>query len=89
MSLLEAMSTGNVVVSCNTCAIPEYITHGYNGFLANSDEEMRTLLIKVLETPEEELQHIRHNAVQTIKEKCSEEKFLKNWNDLFYGVVYD
>lgn len=87
MSLLEAMATGNIVVSCNTCAIPEYIIHGYNGYLANSDKEMRDLLVKVLNTPESDLKHIRYNAHKTIKDKCAEKLFLDSWNNLFYGAI--
>jgi glycosyltransferase involved in cell wall biosynthesis len=87
MSVLEAMACGNVVVSCNTCAIPEYIEHGVNGFLADNDEEMRYILETILNTKEEDLYHIRKNAVKTIQEKCSPEKFITTWYKIFYGVA--
>lgn len=87
MSVLEAMACGNVVVSCNTCAIPEYIEHGVNGFLAESDEDMRQILEMLLITDEKYLEHIRKNAAQTIKEKCSPGTFAGKWNKLLYEVA--
>ncbi len=87
MSLLEAMACGNICVSCNTCAIPEYIQHGYNGFLADTDEEMRLLLEDLLNRKEEDLEEIRQNAVNTILEKCRFDNFINSWNQVFYNSL--
>lgn len=87
MSVLEAMACGNIVVSCNTCAIPEYIEHGVNGFLADNDTDMRAVLESLINVDEKYLSHMRENAVKTIKEKCSQEVFLSKWNKIFYEVA--
>lgn len=87
MSVLEAMSCGNIVVSCDTCAIPEYITHGVNGFLASNDQEMRDILEALLKMDENYLENIRQNAVDTIKTECSPSVFINKWNKIFYEVA--
>lgn len=85
MSLLEAMSCGCACVSINACAIPEYIEHGVNGFLANNDQEMREYLL-VLLSNEELANELGSNAAKTIQEKCSKERFTSNWNNLLKGI---
>lgn len=39
MAVIEAMACGTPVVAMNRGAMPEIITHGVNGFLANNEEE--------------------------------------------------
>lgn len=85
-SLLEAMSCGSAVVSCNTCAIPEYIQHGENGLLANNDKEMRSYLLLLLQD-KELATRLGENARKTIEEKCNKELFLNNWTNLFRSVL--
>lgn len=81
-SLLEAMSSGCACVSCNTCAIPEYIEHGVNGFLAYNDKEMRDYLMLLLKD-EDLAKTLGENARKTIIEKCSKELYTKKWHGLF------
>jgi glycosyltransferase involved in cell wall biosynthesis len=81
MSLLEAMACGCAVVSCNSCAIPEYIENGKNGFLANNDKEMR-LYLELLLKDEKLAKQLGDNAAITILEKCKKEKFTKTWNTI-------
>lgn len=84
-SLLEAMSSGCAVVSTNNCAIPDYIDHGINGLLANSDDEMRMYLEKC--TKDKDLcMFLGENARKTIIEKCSKENFTNTWNKIFIGL---
>jgi glycosyltransferase involved in cell wall biosynthesis len=84
-SLLEAMSSGCVVISSNNCEIPKYISHGLNGFLANSDEEMRQYLELALK--DEDIVHtMGSNARKTILKKCSKENFTTTWDDIFVKI---
>lgn len=85
MSLLEAMACGCACVSVDACAISEYIVHGENGFLANNDEEMRHYL-ELLLNDEATAMMLGVNAAETIKQKCSKDRFTTNWNNLFRGV---
>ncbi len=86
MSLLEAMSCGCAVVSTGTCAIPEIIEHGVNGFITNNPAEMRSLIKKVLE--DNELRdELGRNARKTIVEKFSIERFANQWNKVFDKVL--
>jgi hypothetical protein len=81
-SLLEAMAMGCAVVSCNTCAIPDYIKHGENGFLYKSDEEALQYL-KLLLNDKDLAEKLGKNARETIKEKCSVDEFVRKWNNVF------
>ena len=85
-SLLEAMACGCAVVSCNACAIPEYIQHGVNGLLYNNDEEMAQHLVALLSN-EGLAQKLGRAARQTILEKCSKDRFLEQWNTAFEFTV--
>lgn len=84
-SLLEAMSCGCACVSVNTCAIPEYIKHGENGFLCNNLDDFQKYLTLLLNNPEER-KRIGYNASITIKEKCSKEKHTNIWNSIIRGI---
>lgn len=81
-SLLEAMGSGCAVVSCNTCAIPDYVEHGENGFLYNNDEEALGYL-QILLNDEDLAKKMGDKARETIKEKCSVSRFVNQWNEVF------
>jgi glycosyltransferase involved in cell wall biosynthesis len=82
MSLLEAMACGCAVVSMATCAIPDIIQNGVNGFISNDEKELEDYCKKLLEDPE--LAHnLGQNAAKTIKERFSEGRFLDQWNEIF------
>lgn len=81
-SLLEAMAMGCAVVSCNTCAVPNYIEHGVNGFLYNSDLECFDYLQELL-GDEKLAKSMGEKARQTIIEKCSVKDFVRSWDNIF------
>jgi glycosyltransferase involved in cell wall biosynthesis len=88
-SMLEAMSCGCAVVSTATCEIPKIIEHGVNGFMSNSEEELRGYLDQLLANPELAIK-MGQAARETVKEKFSEERFINEWNNIFdktYGVI--
>lgn len=84
-SLLEAMSCGCAVVSCNTCAVPEYIEHGVNGFLANNNSEMLEYL-HILLQDEKLATKLGKAARKTIQKKCSLDDFVSKWNKIFQAA---
>lgn len=87
-ALLEAMACGCAVVSTATCMIPEIIENGVNGFTSNDEGELRGYLEKLLSNSDLRAE-LGHNAVKTIREKFSEERFVREWNqvfDLAYGA---
>lgn len=81
-SLLEAMSCGCACVSCKASDIPSYIEHGVNGFLAETDEEMRRYL-EMLLTDEALARQFGEEARKTILEKCSVARFVQEWDEVF------
>lgn len=82
MSLLEAMSCGCAVVSTATCMIPEIIKNGYNGFISNNEQELRSYIEKIM-SDNNLRSELGNNARKTIMEMFSEEKFIDQWNILF------
>lgn len=82
MSLLEAMSCGCAAVSVRASAIPEFIQHGVTGFLYDTDKEARYYLELLLKDKDLACE-LGNNAVEYIKKKCSLDKFLEQWNEIF------
>jgi len=85
-SLLEAMSCGCACVSIKSCAIPEYITHGHDGLLCSSLEEMQAYLNELLYN-KDLADFLGNNARETIKAKCSKELFTNNWNKVIGQIA--
>lgn len=85
-SLLEAMASGCACVSINSCGIPEYIQHGVNGLLYNTDEEAREYLELLLR--DKELAHqLGVEARKTILAKCQKSQFVDKYNKIFKGLL--
>jgi len=86
MSLLEAMSCGCAVVSTATCAIPEIIENGVNGFATNDISEMKEYISAILK--DEKLRDsLGKEARKTILNKFSIKRFADEWNKIFYEVA--
>ena len=85
-SLLEAMACGCIPISTANCMTPEIIKHGYNGFLSNNPTELKGFVEMVLGDPEK-YKEVGINARKTIQNMFGLDKFLTNWNNLFYSVV--
>lgn len=86
--VLEAMSCGNIVISTNTCMLPEIIKHGENGLLFSPDkpQEARQLILEVLKNPDK-YRYLGENARKTILKDFTKERFTQEWNDLFKSVI--
>lgn len=85
--LIEAMACGKPVVSTATCSIPSFVTHGETGFLSNDEKELRGYLELLLNSPDLRKQ-MGQKARESIMQRFSYDKFIKNWNrifDLAYG----
>lgn len=84
--LMEAMASGCAIVSTNNCMIPEIITHGENGLLADTADELRASCEYLLNNPDE-ARKLGQNAQDTIQEKYNLERFVYNWNELFFETI--
>lgn len=85
-SLLEAMACGMACISTSTCMIPEIIEDGVNGFISNDETILRTR-IELLLSNSALVRKFGEKARQTIIEKFSLDRFVKEWNNVFYGVI--
>lgn len=86
MSLLEAMACQCACVSCDASAIPEYIEHGVNGFLAKNNDEMKHYL-KLLLEDEKLAKSLGKAARKTILQKCNLQEFQNSWEQTFYTLL--
>lgn len=85
MSLLEAMACECAVVSTATCAIPDIIENGVNGFCSNDETELRHRLEQLLHDPDM-ARRLGKNARQTILERFNKDRFLNSWNQIFDDI---
>lgn len=86
MSLLEAMACGRPVVSTNTCMIPEYIKHEYNGLLGESPDEIVGHIQRLREDKELAF-YLACNARKTIVNNYNIDKFTNKWNKIFNHAI--
>jgi hypothetical protein len=84
--LMEAMACGCAIVSTANCMIPEIIKHGYNGLLSNDPKELRTHLENLLANPDK-ARELGNNAIKSIEEKFNINRFVENWNNLFFKTI--
>lgn len=85
-SLLEAMSVGCPIVTTATTAMPEFIQDGVNGFITNDPIVMRERLKQLIDDPELG-KKIGDAGRKTIIEQFGQERFLNEWNEVFWKVV--
>jgi len=87
--MVEAMSMNIPVISTDVGATREVITHGVNGFLVHSQdnivENVASLLIQLL-TSTETYQRISQNSRQALLEKFSLENMINQYIELFDSV---
>lgn len=88
MSILEAMSYANPVVSTYVGGIPEIITHNYNGLLFNAGdtEELFNCLDKILSN-EEERNYMGDKALETIKDNFDMIKNIEKLIDIYNDTI--
>ena len=84
--LMEAMASGCAVVSTNNCMIPEIIQHGQNGLLADTADELRASCQYLLDNPSK-ARELGEAAKKTMQDKFSLQRFVDDWNDLFFNVI--
>lgn len=85
-SLLEAMSVGCAVVTTDNCMLPEIIEDGVNGFITNDIDKLRWHTQNLLKN-RDLADKIGEAGRETIMQRFSMDKFVKNWNGLFRSVL--
>jgi len=87
-AVLQAMSTGKVVLSTLAGGIGEYLIDGYNGFTCPvGDVECLTeKMKKILSLSNDEYKRISEKAIETAK-RYSIEETVKKWKDLIEELV--
>jgi glycosyltransferase involved in cell wall biosynthesis len=87
VSLLEALSFGVPVISTNVGGISEIITHSVNGFLLPQNpslNDVRSLLVQIVNMDKEKWKEIKGNALQTWREYADASK---QYQDLCYMML--
>ncbi len=84
--LLEAMACGCAIVSTANCMIPEIIQHGENGLLADTADELRASCQYLLDNPSK-ARELGEAAKKTMQDKFNLQRFVDDWNTLFFNVI--
>ncbi len=79
INLYRAMAAGCVVVSNITPETQELVIDGFNGFLAQSTDDFRLAINKVLKDPKL-ADRVRDNARNTIASDFTTQSFVEKWN---------
>ena len=85
VSMCEAMSSGLVPIASNNTAIPEFVTNGHSGILANNSTELANA-IKQLYYDEKLFIKLSKNAAISIRNKCAIEKTISKELELLNNL---
>lgn len=81
---VEAMANGCKVIARNSGGTTDFIVHGENGYLFNTDEECAQYIKQIVENPQD---NIVENAIKTVNERFTEEVFKKKILVLYENVI--
>lgn len=88
LSCLEALSSGNAVIATRVGGLPDLIISGYNGILAEPDQEaIRQAIFTLLENPEK-MKYLKENAVKTAK-AFSKIQWKTQWKQAIQRAIGD
>lgn len=88
ISIIEAMATGNVIISTNHAAIPDLVTEGENGFLVNkkSADQILEKLLFLANKPKKAKEISARNIVKAKNNFCSK-KFSQRLLEIIHAEV--
>jgi len=88
MGILEAMSTGLVVISTNVGGIPEVIENNYNGLLIEpgKKEQITKTVISILNNKEKML-YLSKNAQKSFNKYFDSKIMTKKFEDTYYEIL--
>lgn len=88
ISIIEAMATGNVIISTNHAAIPDLVTEGENGFLVNkkSADQILEKLLFLANEPKKAKDISARNIVKAKNNFCSK-KFSQRLLEIIHAEV--
>lgn len=85
---LEALASKCIVVTKRVGAADEVIIDGENGFLFDSEDEVDGILHRIISNPALQ-KKIKENGLYTVHEKLTLEHFVKEYRDLYEGLIYE
>lgn len=81
---VEAMANGCPVIARNSGGTTDFIIHGENGYLFNTDEECAHYIKQIVENPQD---NIVENAIKTVNERFTEEVFGKKMIEFYNSLI--
>lgn len=81
---VEAMANGCPIIARNSGGTTDFIVHGENGYLFNTDEECSQYIKQIVEKPQD---YIIENAIKTVNEIFTEEAFGKKMIEFYNSLV--
>ncbi len=81
LSCLEAMASGNAVITTRVGGLPDLVISGYNGIIIDpSPNDLKQAIMSLLDNPEN-TQHLKKGAVEVSK-AFSKTKWEKSWSGI-------
>lgn len=80
LAVIEALACGTPVVAMHRGALPEIIEHGYNGFLAKTENEFKEYMLRVKEIKPE-------NCRESVERKFSAKVMAQQYLDRYQQII--
>ncbi len=81
MSLLEAAACGCAIVTTANCGTPLFFKHNENALMSNDPAKLNEFIKNLLEYPDQ-ARRLGNNARKMVLEKCSMDRFVKEWENI-------
>lgn len=85
--ILEAFCFEKIIVATKTGGIPEMINDGFNGFLSEVNETSLREKIFFVYSNKKNLEHIKKNALDTVKNKFSLKNQVKETENIYLEIL--
>jgi hypothetical protein len=86
LAVIEAMTIGMPVVALATTELPMMIQDGVSGYVSCDVDELIHGMQRLLSDPEE-ARRMGANAREVARERFGLDRFIRDWNDAFTGVL--
>ena len=86
LSLLESMGCGCAVVCTNVGGMTNIVLDGFNGLICDTNSDSLASKLEILLNDKDKIQFLSKNAIETVKESFSKQKWESEWRSFILKV---